>query len=122
MLSASPFIIVDSVRDALDYYQPIFGGEIKILNENKGTIYHAELHLGSSLLHFAFSYDRIPKGENVRIIMQFASEEEIKNVFELLAKEGSIVVPLEDTFFGALHGEVIDANNGICWVLNHFRS
>ncbi|WP_020617070.1 VOC family protein [Paenibacillus daejeonensis] len=122
MLSASPFIIVDSVRDALDYYQPIFGGEIKILNENKGTIYHAELHLGSSLLHFAFSYNRIPKGENVRIIMQFDNEEEIKNVFELLAKEGSIVVPLEDTFFGALHGEVIDAKNGICWVLNHFRS
>jgi len=122
MLSASPFIIVDSVRDALDYYQPIFGGEVKLLNENKGTIYHAELHLGESLIHFASSYGRIPKGEHVRIIMQFDNEEEITRVFDLLAKEGTVVVPLEDTFFGALHGEVVDAHQGICWVLNHFRS
>ncbi len=70
---------------------------------------HAELHLGSSLIHFSDTYGRIPTSENVCIILQLESEEEIRKVYDSLIKEGgTIKVELVDTFFDALHGQVID--------------
>lgn len=58
MKSASPFILVKNVRESVDYYQSLFGGDIHILNEHAGKLLHAELHLGSSLIHFADTYGR----------------------------------------------------------------
>jgi hypothetical protein len=41
---ASPFVVVENVKETLDYYQSIFGDEIKILNKHEGKVMHAELH------------------------------------------------------------------------------
>lgn len=122
MKSASPFVIVDNCKEAIEYYQNIFGGEVKILNEHAGKLMHAELHLGSSLIHFADSMGKVfSKGENVKIILQFEYEDEIKKAYQALSSEGQVVVELQETFFGALHADLTDKNN-IEWVLNYFRS
>lgn len=122
MKSANPFVIVDNCKEAVEYTQGIFGGEIKILHEHAGKVLHAELHMdGGSLIHFSDSYGRpFTRGENVKIIVQFDSEDEIRRVYDSLLADGKATVELQDTFFGALHGEVLD-KNGIEWVLNFFR-
>lgn len=122
MISASPYVVVDNIKESLDYYQSILGGETKILNEHQGKVLHAQLHLGNSLIHFSDSYGRIPKGENVRIILLLESEEEIRRIYGALQADGDIVVELQDTFFGALHGQVTDRKNKITWVLNYFKA
>lgn len=121
MKSASPFVVVDNVKESLDFYQGIFGGEIKILNEHAGKVMHAELHLGNTLIHFSDPFGRIPKGENVKIILQAESEDEMRRVYDSLKAVGEVTVELQDTFFGALHGQVVDNKNHICWVLNYFK-
>ncbi|MCL6605892.1 MAG: VOC family protein [Paenibacillus sp.] len=123
MISVSPYIVVDQVQESVEYYQSIFGGEIKVLNEHNGKLLHAELHIGQTLIHFADPFGRTPKGENVRLIMQLDNEDETRNIYDrLIADGGEVVVELQNTFFGALHGQVADKMNGIIWVMNCFIS
>ncbi|MFS0655423.1 VOC family protein [Bacillus sp. 179-C3.3 HS] len=121
MLNVSPYIVVDDVKESLQYYQGIFGGEIHILNEQQQRVLHAELHLGESFLHFSDTYGRTPKSENLRLMMQFDREEELQAVYEALKADGEVLVELQDTFFGALHGQVKDRKNGVIWVLNYMK-
>ncbi|PSA91282.1 hypothetical protein C6370_17145 [Bacillus atrophaeus] len=121
MKSASPFVVVDNCKESVEYYQSIFGGDIKILNKHEGKIMHAELHLGSSLIHFSDTFGRIPKAENVKIILQLESEEEIRETYDSLLQDGEVTVELQDTFFNAIHGQVTDNKNCICWVLNYMK-
>ncbi|WP_397386512.1 VOC family protein [Paenibacillus terrigena] len=51
------------------------------------------------------------------------SEADMRRIYDkLVADNGQATAPLQDTFFGALHGEVTDHINGINWVMNHFRN
>ncbi|TKH44606.1 hypothetical protein C1I60_09015 [Paenibacillus terrae] len=122
MRSASPFVIVNDVQQTVDYYQSVLGGEIKVLNKQEGRLLHAELHLGSSHIHFSDSYGKPLKAQHVQIILDFDSEEELKQAYHALAKKGTVDVELQDTFFGALHGEVTDYLNHIGWVMNYFKN
>jgi len=121
--TASPFLVVEDVEASIQYYQSLFGGEVKILNEHQGVLRHAELHIGSSLLHFSSTYGgHVPKGHSIKVILNIDSEADMRRIYDrLVADHGQATVPLQDTFFGALHGEVTDAINGINWVMNHFR-
>lgn len=121
MISASPYVIIENVRESVDYYQSVFGGEIKVLNEHNSKLLHAELHLGSSLIHFSDDYGRGAKTANVSIIMALETEEELRAIYGRLVEDGGKVqVELQKTFFGALHGQVSDVKNGITWVFNYF--
>ena len=121
MVSVSPYIVIDQVQESIEYYQSVFGGEMKKLNEHNGKLLHAELHIGQTLIHFSDPFGRTPKGENTRLIMQLDSEEEARRIYnQLVADGGQVVVELQNTFFGALHGQVADKVNGIIWVLNYF--
>lgn len=123
MKSISPYIYVLDVEESLNYYKSIFGGEIKILFKNNNKIMHAELHIGNYLIHFSDTFGKYPVSENINIIIQFDSEEEIRKIFNnLLANEGKVNVELQDTFFGALHAEVVDGKNKINWILNFFKN
>ncbi|MNI84606.1 hypothetical protein D3C73_1415260 [compost metagenome] len=121
MISASPYVIIENVRESVEYYQSVFGGEIKVLNEHAGKLLHAELHVGSGLIHFSDDYGRGAKTDNVSIIMALESEAELNRIYNRLVEDGGKVqVELQKTFFGALHGQVSDSKNGITWVFNYF--
>lgn len=123
MISASPYVIIENVQESIEYYQSVFGGEIKVLNEHNGKLLHAELHLGNSLIHFSNDYGKGAKTENVSIILQLDHEEQCREVYDkLVADGGQVTVELQKTFFGALHGQVVDHKNGITWVMNCFTA
>lgn len=125
MRSASPFVMVENCKEAVEYYQGVFGGEIRVLFKQGGDQWmHAELHVGGGKLHFADMRGKAVHsgaGEQVKIILDLESEQEMRDIFEALSAGGDVTVPLQDTFFGALHGEVTD-KRGIGWVMNYFRS
>jgi PhnB protein len=124
MRSASPFVVVDNCKEAVEYYQGVFGGEIKVLFSQGEQWMHAELHVGGGKIHFADTMGNAgakSPGENVKIILDMDSEEEMRKVFEALSKDGKVMIELQDTFFGALHGQVTDKHQ-VGWVMNYFRS
>lgn len=117
-----PYVIVEDVQGALNFYTEVFGGTTKILNAQEGRVLHAELFLANGgTLHFSATFGHhVTVGDSTRVMVQFTQEEEIRSIYEALAKEGKTVVELQDTFFGALHGQIQDKYN-IHWVLNFFK-
>jgi PhnB protein len=129
MISASTYIFIEDCKENLEYYQGIFGGEIKnvqltdeveMFKEHKGKVLHAELHLGESVIHFSDVFGSVTLGNNVKVSLEFEKEVDIRRVYNSLLVNGYASVELQDTFWGALHGNVTD-KNGIGWILNFQR-
>lgn len=121
MRSLSPFIYVEDVTKTVNYYQSVLGGEIKKLNENKAKLLHAHLIVGNNLIHVADTFGKFPVSDKTIIILDCDSEDEVKHIYNTFLNDGGeAIVELDNTFFGALHGQVKDSLNGITWVLNYF--
>lgn len=120
MLQLSPFITVENVDEALEFYHHVFGGEIKILNKAKDRVLHAELHISASIvIHISSNYGRDFSNKNTDLILTFEDLNEQENVYNALSEGGNPHMPLEKTFFNAIHGQVID-KYGINWLMNCF--
>jgi PhnB protein len=121
MKSASPYVFVDNCMSVMEYYRDLFGGEMANVQKNDDRkCLHAELHLGNSVIHFSDTFGKVQQGDNVRITLELESEDEIKRVYNSLSKEGKITFELQDTFWGALHANLVD-KFGIGWLLNYQR-
>ena len=119
MKSANPYVFIDNCLNVMEYYQGLFGGDIKNIQQTEdGKCLHAELHLGDSIIHFSDTFSKVHAGDSVRITLECESEEEIKRVYESLSSEGRVTFALQETFWGALHANLVD-RFGIGWLLNY---
>ncbi|WP_432664167.1 VOC family protein [Wukongibacter baidiensis] len=118
-------------EEALNFYKEVLNGEIVFLqrykdavgmpvaDEDKEKVLHAQLEFGENKLYFSDSNKHQPLkvGNNVSLTLEFEDEGEQQRVFDLLAKDGQVQMPLEDQFWGAKFGSVID-KFGFYWSLN----
>jgi PhnB protein len=120
--NASPFVAVDHCKEALERYRAVFGGEVRILLEQNGQVLQAELHLGDCMIHFADTAMAKPssKGDQVKVMAEFESEEALRRAYESLSVDGQIRVPLHQTNFGVVLANVTDWN-GIGWILKYVQ-
>jgi PhnB protein len=58
----------------------------------------------------------VTTGNNNKLVLEFRDLEKTQQVFQALAKDGSIVCPLEKTFFTEAIGELVD-KFGIRWII-----
>lgn len=119
MKSAEPYLFVDNCLEVMEYYNGLFGGEITNIQKSEdGKCLHGELHLGNSVIHFSDTFGKVTEGDNVRITLECESEEEIREIYAALSQEGKITFALQETFWGALHANLVD-KHGIGWLLNY---
>ena len=118
-------------EEALNFYRDVLKGEIEFLQrykdvegiaveeEDKEKILHAQLIFGGNKLFLsdANRYQPVKSGNNLSLTLEFESGEEQQRVFDLLAEEGEIKMPLEDQFWGSRFGSVID-KYGFSWCLD----
>jgi len=121
-------LAVDNCKEALEFYQGIFGGEVKntqladgveMFKGHEGKYIHSELHINESCILYLtdiFAATHVV-GNNFQLVLEMGSEEEISTAFEKLAESGQVTFQLADTFWGAKHGVVKD-RFGITWGLN----
>ncbi|MCB0705186.1 MAG: VOC family protein [Saprospiraceae bacterium] len=119
-------------REAMTFYQECLGGNLFLQTVGdspladgmpermKECILHASLSKEGMVLQGS---DMVPptglvKGNTVSLSLECSSEEEIKKVFKKLSKEGRSDHPLQDTFWGALFGDLTD-KYGNHWLLNY---
>ena len=121
-------------EEALDFYKEVLNGEVVFLqrykeavgmpvaDEDKEKVLHAQLVFGENKLYFSDSgaHQPVKVGNNVSLTLEFEDGEEQQRVFDLLAKEGQVQMPLEDQFWGAKFGSVID-KFGFYWSLNYSK-
>lgn len=88
--------------------------------EDKSKIMHAELAAGAMVIMGADS-NRIEAGQSkdkVHLSLSFESAEQQEKAFQVLAEGGQVTMPLQDTFWGARFGMLVD-QFGINWMFNY---
>jgi len=118
-------------REAMTFYKECLGGELtlqtigespmagKLPPQMKECILHATLTKGAMVLMGSDMVDEkgLVKGNAVSLTLECSSEKEIRAFYGNLSAEGEATHPLEDTFWGALFGDLTD-KFGNHWLFN----
>jgi len=128
-----PYIRLNgNCEEVLNYYKNLLDGEITYImrygeapesmwdlkgSENK--ILHASLLAGGVVLYFSDILEgmELTAGGTISLALELEPEEEMDLICEELAKEGTVVVPMQDTFWNARHATIVD-KFGINWIIN----
>lgn len=131
MKDITPYLTFNGTcRQAMTFYKDILGGELQLMDfasspmdvpdEAKNYIMHAVLTNNNVTL---MASDTMPNqtvtnGNSVSLSINCQSVDEINQLFNSLAEGGQITMPLDDTFWGARFGMLID-KFGTCWMFNY---
>jgi PhnB protein len=119
-------------REAMSFYKDCIGGELsfqtigesplseKMPQKMKDCILHSTLTKGALILLGSdmVSEKGLIKGNAVSLSLSCSSAGEIKEIYNRLAAGGDATHPLENSFWGALFGDLTD-KYGNHWLL-HF--
>lgn len=122
-------------REAMTFYKDCLGGELslqtigdspmsdKMPAEMKPYILHATLIKGSLVLMGSdmVSKKGLVSGNAVSLSLSCSSEDEIRNCYKLLSAGGTQDHALENSFWGALFGDLTD-KFGNHWLLNYDKN
>lgn len=123
-----PFVSVHNALDAIEFYKKVLKAELNqkmtMLNdikgyeaeEFKGKVGHSTLVIqGSTIfLNDIIEQNPLKQGDNIQFVLNYETEEELREVFGKLAEEGEIKAELQEVFWGALFCTVKD-KYGITW-------
>ena len=124
-------------ESAFNFYKSVFGGEFtyigrfgempeteeyKVPEADKGKIMHVSLPIGASILMGSdCGGDWAPTfvlGNNFSVSVSADSKEEADQIFNALAVDGKITMPLANTFWGDYFGMLTD-QFGINWMMSY---
>jgi PhnB protein len=122
-------------REAMNFYKQCLGGELRFqtigespLSEKmpaqmKNSILHATLSNKNLVLMASdmVSEQGLVKGNAVSLMLNCSSEAEARQTYDKLAEGGKRTHPLENTFWGALFGDLTD-KFGNTWLLHYDRA
>jgi len=117
--------------EAVKLYERVLGAKIESLQtfadipgpppapEDKNRVMHAVLHIGPGLVMLSDGPKNrtIPKDSNAHVCLAFDDADDMAKKFEGLAAGGTVTMPLQDTFWGARFGMLVD-RHGIHWMFN----
>lgn len=118
-------------KEAITFYHKVLGGEIEAMFTHENTpaagqmpegwgdkILHARLVVDGSVIMASDSppnYFEKPKGFSVNIGIDDAAEAE--RIFAALAENGTVIMPIEETFWALRFGMLVD-QYGTPWMVN----
>ena len=128
----TPYLYFEgNAEEALSFYKEIFGGEesnfmrygdtqAPTSEEYKDKVLHAELVHKSFKLYFSDTFEdqKLVKGSNVSLTLEFDTEEDIDKAYKALLEGGEVFMELQKTFWNAKYGKLTD-RFGVIWELNY---
>jgi PhnB protein len=125
MAKLYPYIYCEDAREQAAFYAKVLGGRIvstqtfaeipNVSEEIKDKVMHLVLQTADLVLFFADSVSEpIQRGGGLDIGLEFKTEIEARQVFEGLSQGGSIIMPFEKMFWGAMFGRLLDPY-GVHW-------
>ena len=85
--------------------------------DQRDRIVHGVLLLGGTQLMVSDAASNLQTGGNVHVSIDFTDVTDMTEKFTALAEGGAVTVPLQDTFWGAKFGMLIDPF-GVRWMFN----
>ena len=130
MLGVSPYIAFKgNCREAIELYKSALDAKVlftQTVGESRMSdmgpaenIMHCTIKVGDSTIMMCDDPrpDAAAGGGNISLAIGLNDPEQAKQVFENLAKDGSVVVPLEKTYWAEAFGMVTD-KFGVKWMVN----
>ncbi|WP_028401432.1 VOC family protein [Ectobacillus panaciterrae] len=132
---ATPYLTFNgNAREALEYYKEVFEGEVLAIQtfgeadfptppEVDDRIMHAQFKKGDLFLMMSDSFlgHQVEVGNHISLALEMESEEEIQKLYDALSASGSVLMELQDTFWGAKYAKVKD-RFGVIWDLNYTKA
>jgi PhnB protein len=130
----NPYIAFrDNAREALEFYQSVFGGELNI--STFGDMGNAEEGIGHLVMHGDLQTDKgyrlmaadtmpgmdFENGARVAVSVFGDDSEALRGYFDKLSAAGSVSVPFEKQMWGDEFGMCTD-QFGISWMVNVTQS
>jgi PhnB protein len=131
-MQVNPYLLFDGqCETAFKFYATCLGGKIESMVLHEGTpaaanvqpdwlkkILHATLRLGDTVLMGSdCPPDRYKKPEGFSVTLHIKSPDEAARVFGALAENGTVQMPLQETFWAKRFGMLVD-QFGIPWMIN----
>ncbi len=117
-------------KEAMTFYQQCLGGSLSLtsvgespmadqISMPKDKIMHAVLLREGVVMLMAsdMSGQQIVHGNNINLMLNCSSEEEINSFYSKLSEGGQVTHPVKEESWGALFGHFTD-KFGINWMLN----
>jgi len=131
---ATPYLAFNgNAKEALDFYKEVFSGEVTRIQTYGEADYPTPPGADHFIIHSEFRKDAlsfmaadtfpgstIQSGNQISLMIEFESEEEIVSVYKALQNGGTKIMELQDTFWGAKYGKMKD-KFGITWDLNYTK-
>jgi PhnB protein len=116
---------------AFKFYEECLDGKIGEIFRYAGTplaeqvpaewqnkVMHGSLAIGDDVLMGGdVAPERYEKPKGFSLSLQMKSTTQAEHIFQLLAKDGTVVMPLQETFWAARFGMLVD-RFGIPWLIN----
>jgi PhnB protein len=126
----SPYINFNgTAAEAIALYERVLGADrvsvtragdvpgTTVGEDQRNRIVHGVLRLGGTQLMVSDATSSSPSGGNVHVALDFADVDEMTRCFTALSEEGTVTVPLQNTFWGARFGMLTD-RFGVRWMFN----
>lgn len=123
-----------NAKEALEYYKEVFEGEIQDIRTFGEADYPTPPEIDDHIMHARFKKDglffmvsdaflgqSVAIGNHISLALELESEEEIQKIYDSFSKNGTVLMELQDTFWGAKFAKVKDCF-GVIWDLNHTKS
>lgn len=117
-------------EEAINFYKTVFKGEITyfqrfgeanmpVEEDYKDKVMHATLSFEGGRLQFSDGapHKDITPGDNVHLNLNFDNETKMRLTWGKLSEGGTVHMELQDTFWGAVFGQLED-KYGIRWMFN----
>ena len=139
MTQVNPYInFRGNCEEAFNFYKSVFGGEFLMVSRYKDmppseNTHGAEID-GEKIMHISLPISKdswlmgsdvggewakhTVEGNNIQLSLSTESEDEARKIFKGLSEGGSVKMPLEKTFWGALFGMLTD-KFGINWMMSY---
>ncbi len=122
-------------REAMTFYKECLGGELSLQTigesplaeqmppQMKQGILHSTLVNGGLIIMASdmAGEQGVKRGNSVSLMLNCSSEEEIRTFYSNLSAGGKATHPLEETFWGALFGDLVD-KFGNPWLLHYDKN
>jgi PhnB protein len=116
---------------AFKFYERVLGGKIEVMMTHEGSpmaehvpsdwrkkILHARMHVGDGVLMGSDAPpERYEKTQGFSVSLQIAGTAEAERIFHALAENGTVQMPLQQTFWAARFGMLVD-RFGTPWMIN----
>jgi PhnB protein len=123
-----------NTEEAFNFYKSIFGGDFAMIQrfgdtpeagtvaeEDKNKLMHIALPIGGNVLMATDAVGdmctTLKAGNNISLSVHADSKDEADQIFNGLSTDGTIKMPMENTFWGSYFG-MVDDKFGVQWMVS----